>query len=450
MVGKINVRWWVALVVLWLGALSARADIVAGPMIGHVTENSVRIWLQLSTPDEVQVRAFAVGDKRSVGSITVDVAGPLPFTCDIPFTDLEPDTAYRFEILVGDKPVQVVPELVTMTAPMPGTLPVFSVAGLAGLSPAMLLDPQGKTLDLPVLQTLIKQRPRMCFMLGNPGQIPDAMADLPTKRQATFRVMVDAHRLTRNVASWQPLLRTTPWYRVAGAGEYGPWDENSENMPFLREGLAAFQRYWPNPTYGINKVPGSFTTTTYGDVDFFLLDAFSQRVPTPTAKRQMFGPEQIAWLQTTLKESKATFKVLVAGVPLLGEYPDESGWAGFPDERTAFIQWLFTQRITGVVMLSGGRASRELSLRQVEKKGQEYPLYDLSTGYLWMPPPADATTKAANPNRRGKASWDSGFGLLEFAGPKNKRHVNLSLRDAQGQTKVEERVFAQQLEPDAQ
>jgi alkaline phosphatase D len=450
MVGKIKVRWWVGLVVFWLGALSARANIVAGPMIGHVTENSVRIWMQLSTPDEVQIRAYAVGDKRSVGSITVDVEGALPFVCDIPFTDLEPDTAYRFEISVGDKPVEVIPELVTMTAPLPGTLPVFSVAGYSGIAPKLLSDAQGKALNLPVLQALTKQRPRLSFMLGNPGQIPDKMADLPPKLDATYRVMINAQRQVRLVPGLQQLFRTTPMYRVAGAGDYGPWDESGESYPFLQEGLVAFQRYWPNPTYGTNKVRGNFTTTTYGDVDFFLLDAFTQRIPVPADKRQMFGPGQIAWLQTNLKASKATFKVLVAGVPLLGEYPEESGWAAFPEERTAFIQWLFAQRIPGVIMLSGGRASRELSCRQVEKKGREYTLYELSTGYLWMPPPADATTKVPNPNRKDKVSWDSGFGLLEFAGPKNKRHVNLSLRDAQGQTQVELRVFAEQLETDAQ
>ena len=70
-----------------VAASASGADIVAGPMVGHVTEKSARVWVQLSVAKRVTVSAFDTnGGRYPVSQVSVDVEGPTPFVADVPVT----------------------------------------------------------------------------------------------------------------------------------------------------------------------------------------------------------------------------------------------------------------------------------------------------------------------------------------------------------------------------
>ncbi len=96
------------------------------------------------------------------------------------------------------------------------------------------------------------------------------------------------------------------------------------------------------------------------DLQIWLTEGRDYRSPNmtpPGPEKTLWGLEQRAWLQRTLLESDATFKILISPTPLIG--PDDARQAGrladghdaikrdnhsdpegFQDERDAFFQWL--------------------------------------------------------------------------------------------------------------
>ena len=53
--------------------------VVAGPLVGSITPDSARVWIQLSTSDRVKVRCFDVATGQQVSAMGTTVLGPPPF-----------------------------------------------------------------------------------------------------------------------------------------------------------------------------------------------------------------------------------------------------------------------------------------------------------------------------------------------------------------------------------
>ena len=77
-------------------------------------------------------------------------------------------------------------------------------------------------------------------------------------------------RAYRALPELRRLWRATSHIAVWDDHDYGP---NDGDASFVMKGAAleVFRRYWPNPTYGLPDVPGTFGWMHLGDVDFFLL-----------------------------------------------------------------------------------------------------------------------------------------------------------------------------------
>src|ERR1051325_6083718 len=99
-------------------ATSARAvDPVAGPMVGHVTEPSARVWMQWPIAGEVSVTAFDLESKSAVSAVKVGLEGPSPFVCDVPISGLQPNRSYRIEVKFDGQDVRIpAPPLVIRSA----------------------------------------------------------------------------------------------------------------------------------------------------------------------------------------------------------------------------------------------------------------------------------------------------------------------------------------------
>ena len=76
--------------------------------------------------------------------------------------------------------------------------------------------------------------------------------------------------------------------------------------------------------------------------------------------KSLWGQAQRAWLQRTLKESDATWKILITPTPMVG--PDDAtkidnhaDIGGFRHEADAFFAWLKENKISGFMTICGDR-----------------------------------------------------------------------------------------------
>ena len=422
----------------------AQTRVVAGPIIGHVTDTSARLWMQLNQTEAVTVRPVDVVTNRPVGSIRIDVEGPPPFVFDAPVNGLQPNRNYRLEVLFDDKQVTMpAPEITLRTAPAPGEAETFCIAFGSCLNPAAF--PQ-----MPIFKTIDALKPRAFLFLGNTGNLPQSLPEFPQTRKLAFRFLCDFQRSVRNAPDLQPLFRSAAIYSLWDDHDFGTTGAD-RSFVYSTEARIAFMRYWPNPTYGTPDAPGIFCSFTLGDVDFFLLDDRTYRDPVndkDNPPQAMLGLGQIAWLKAALKNSRAAFKVIATPSQMLPDYHPYQHWGHYPTERADFLHWLFDNKIAGVLLLSGDRQLAELSVRPpADKSPNEYPLYELTSSPLAQKMADDQTLALVNPLREGPLVADLNFATLDFAGPKSKRHVTLRIRDTQGKTRLEKVIFAGDLQP---
>lgn len=113
--------------------------------------------------------------------------------------------------------------------------------------------------------------------------------------------------------------------------------------------LRAFSDYWANPSYGLPMTPGVFFKTSYGDVDFFVIDDRYYR-ENETTGDSILGSEQATWLFSALRRSTATFRVIVSG-STFSRGAGETWWH-YP-ERQRLFDVIRNDNIGGVVFLAG-------------------------------------------------------------------------------------------------
>ena len=423
-------------VLLYLAASLYATDIVAGPMIGHVSDTSARIWMQLSTSETVTLETSAVVGNRPISSQSIGVEGPAPFIMDVPLSDLSPNRNFQVEILFDNKHVEIpgIP-LAIRTTPSPGEPVDFTMAFGSNIQLADGNLPQEK---LPIFRSIHALKPRAFLFLGGMGVLPEKEDDFPPKKTQAYRFFCSFHKKLRLLPDLQPLFHETPSYAIWGARDFGTPDAD-RNFVYAQEALVAFERYWPNPDYGTPDNPGVYHTFTIGDVDVFMLD---ERYYRDAAKSTMLGESQLGWLCKGLKESKATFKIVGSASGILGD--GASSWGQFKAERDDFLAWIFKNHVSGVVFLSGGKHLGELTARKPSDKAPtQYPLYELTSSPLAADIAPEDQRK--NPLRSGNPVTECNFGALTFGGPRDKRHVTLRIYDAAGAEKLKTIVLSEQL-----
>jgi alkaline phosphatase D len=442
-------------------ARAADVSIVSGPMIGHTSEDSARVWMQLPIAGEVSVTVYDIQARVGVSGVKVGLEGPSPFVCDVPVNNLQPDHLYRIDAQFEGKPlVQPPPEVVFRTAPRVGDEIAFSMAFGSGLYfppavPNAALRPGGA----PIFTAIADLKPRVFLFLGDTGFLPTKLEDFPTTRRAAYRLICDMHERVRRDPDLQELFRTTACYGIYSDRDFGPRDVDKTYV-FANESLIAFQHFWPNPDWGTPASPGCFATFTFGDVDVFMLDARTFRDPpavagdgaggaaTAPAAAAMLGAAQIQWLEKNLQASRATFKLLAAPCTLFGDdpaHPDADSWSRYPTEQQAFLRWMAEQHISGMVALAGNQAAGQLT--KFEAGGVGYPLFSVGVSTLNNVPAAIAGREAPrlNPLRQGGVLETNNFGTLDFGGEREHRFVTLRVRDDTGKTRLEQTLFSLQL-----
>jgi alkaline phosphatase D len=411
--------------VLWSESVSV--------LLGAVSSETVR--LRVHAPAGTHHVMLEYWPKQELAALPRKI-GPIPLgaaehsVARVDITDLRPDTAYNYRVLIDGRAVVLDAALEFRTQPALHELADAQDFSVAMGSCAYTKKEDNADQDNPygndagIFDTITDQRPDMMLWLGDNLYLRKQDIEQPGG-------MADRYRAIHSTSAVQRLLRSVPNYAVWDDHDYGPNDAGSE-FALKEVSLALFQRFWANPSYGLPDVPGVFTRVSHQDVDFFLLDDRWYRDgdnASAEPRKAMLGKDQLAWLRRSLLDSTASYKVIVNGTQMLNEANHFESWSHFDSERSAFLRWLDNADIEGVLFISGDRHHTEVLRR--ERPGR-YPLYELTCSPLagWHQIVAE---ERDNPQRLPDTLVaQSNFCRLDFSGPREARVLTIRAFDNQG------------------
>ncbi|MGH7494763.1 MAG: alkaline phosphatase D family protein [bacterium] len=388
--------------------LSAQSEsgsprLMQGPMVGAVYENEINIWVRTSGAFPVSIEYGTDRDLHAVQETEPVLASKsLDYTLVIKLKNALPDTPYFYRVKVNgryDRYTRELPPFQTKTAPRSGAARNFRLAFGSCVRFQM-------NRIQPVWSTIHALAPDLFFWLGDNiyGDATDP------------DILREEYRRQRDVHSLQPLL--------AGISNLAIWDDhdyglNNHNRthPGKAEALAVFKEYWANPSYGLEDEPGVFFRHAHGQVDFFFLDGRYSRDPNKSSNdssKSMLGKKQFEWLKAGLKNSRATFKLLISGsgwTLAKGEAGDS--WAAFLSERNALFDFIRDHAVSGVVLLSGDTHVGELNVIPWSQNGG-YDFYELASSPLSQRPSSAWLQRRPERRIRPVYAYGDNFGVIDF------------------------------------
>jgi alkaline phosphatase D len=407
--------------------------LLSGPLVGYSEMTETMIWLQTRRPARVQVRYWVQGKPETTRlseeyRTTHAGDGIAKFT----LSGLTFGTRYDYEVYVDGARIERPYPMTFQTQPMwkwRTEPPPFKVAfGSCHYVNDPPFDRPGRPYgDSPkVFSAILAQKPDLMLWLGDNCYYREA--DYQTEAGMRYRY---AH--TRAQAELQPLWAAVHHYAIWDDHDYGP---NDSDRTFRRRdtALRIFRDYWCNPTHGTPETPGCFFRFDWADVEFFMLDGRYHRMPNhlpdDAPDKTMLGPEQLGWLLESLRSSEATFKVVASGGQVLNPVSPWECFGRFKVEQSRIFDFIRSEKIPGVVFISGDRHLAELN-RRLEPN--LYPLYDFTSSSLTAGVAKLSKAEQDNPCRvPGTLVEKHNFGILEFSGPRANRLLTMRCFDENG------------------
>jgi alkaline phosphatase D len=140
-------------------------------------------------------------------------------------------------------------------------------------------------------------------------------------------------------------------------------DNETTELPLRETGIEMFREQMPILPAGDRTSPTYRTHRVNRDLQIWLTEGRDHRSANAMAdgpEKSLWGRSQREWLQRTLKESDATWKILISPTPMIG--PDDAtkidnhaDIGGFRHEGDAFFAWLKDNNVTGFMIFCGDR-----------------------------------------------------------------------------------------------
>lgn len=443
-------------VLLALSEASWGQELLSGPMVGHTTSTSARIWVETDRRAEVTVRFWqeprvaltrSLGEPMRLGVARGWTSADPPHTGMVELEGLQAGWMVYYELeLDGKAQRPQTPQVFSLFPPRDhgADPPSFSVAFASCMFP-------GRVPVQPIWDQVSLRRPSALMLIGDNNYMPNHPSAYETSSEVVAYAMGRYHRFLRDLPGLRTLLATTPTYGIWDDHDYGP-NDSDRTFRWRELSLDLFKRYYPNPSAGLPDTPGVFHSFQLGDAEFFLLDDRYHRDPNLAEDRAtMLGAGQLRWLKDSLLASTATFKVIVnGGTMVVDRGGSGEDWARFGTERDDFIRWLFEQMITGVVFAAGDWHVGTIS--RLYRPEDRYPLYELlsSNAGVSLPVPGGPATGQGHSRFHhfvGEEVLGFNFGLLRFSGPRGSRTITLEIVDSQGTARIQLTLGEQDLRP---
>ena len=155
----------------------------------------------------------------------------------------------------------------------------------------------------------------------------------------------------------------TYWSKDDHDFRFNDSDNVSRELPLPQTGIEVFREQMPIVNVGAVDAPTYRTHRVNRHLQIWLTEGRDYRSPNAMPDgpdKSLWGVAQREWLERTLKESDAVWKILISPTPLVG--PDDASKSdnhtnlgGFRHEADAFFAWLKENKITGFMTVCGDR-----------------------------------------------------------------------------------------------
>ncbi len=132
--------------------------------------------------------------------------------------------------------------------------------------------------------------------------------------------------------------------------------------------------------------------------------------PNNYGEGSMLGYKQWNWLTNQLKNSTATYNIIVSSIQFLSSEHGFESWGNMPHEVSKLENLIKTSKAKNTIILSGDRHISEFSKKEIV--GLNYPLIDFTSSGLTH----SYTSYKGEPNkyRIGNVVSKKSFGILKF------------------------------------
>ena len=366
-----------------------------GEMAGEVTADSVILQSRLTTGSRLLNGDLpgAAGVARFEVDTSPDFADPIltawlkatpehDFIVKAKIEEISADTRYRYRLRYGPNQERTRTGATRSfrTHPGPEAAKEVSFVVVTGMNhwgfhhrPDRSYTGPDKVRGYPALETILRMRP--AFFVGTGDNVYYDIPYEPSARNpaAMRRKWHEQFVQPRYIEMFAEI--PTYWEKDDHDYRYNDCDNTSDLEPSVELGAAIFREQVPivDPTD-----PTAVTYRTHRvsrDLQIWLTEGRDYRSPNMMAsgpEKSLWGAEQREWLQRTLLESDATFKILISPTPMIG--PDDANQAGavaeghdhfkrdnhsnpegFQAERDSFFEWLKENSVERFYIVCGDR-----------------------------------------------------------------------------------------------
>lgn len=358
--------------------------LLSGPMLGFTEHRSVSIWAEVSQAvKSAKIRYWEFDNSEFF--YEMDYPGELgkPYNpISFELVKLQAGTEYRYEIILNNKSAMLSPAAFRTREIWEHRkeAPDFSfVAGSCFYINDTPYDRPGSPYgqDSSLIGQMAATPADFNLWLGDNVYFRES--DYSSKAGMQYRYSYD-----RRQPVYKYLLSGRPNYAIWDDHDYGP---NNGDLSFEYKNIAAelFKQYWPNRSSGEAGTAGTYCRFSWSDCEFFLLDDRSYRSsnawPDSTGKqpdcaKHYLGETQLLWLKNSLLSSRARFKFIVNGNQVLNPGNLYECYCHYTCELNSLIDFIQTNKINGVLFISGDRHFSEVI--RIKKEGH-YPLIDITS-----------------------------------------------------------------------
>ena len=396
----------------------ADGPLVAGPLIGEVSPEAARIWVQArsETPLTIRIHSLASSSQTEM-TLLPSESDWLCVVFDVPQLQSGETYEYSFQSSHGE----------TGRFPLRSGLPPQATRTRIAFGSCYK---EYRDRQLPIFEAIQNESPDLFLMLG------DTCYTDESDRQNEASHM-QAHLRNRNHDTLRSLVARVPTLGIWDDHDYGPNDSDGRYSEHERS-LRCFRRMWAQRQFGTENLPGIFSKVRFGPVELFLLDSRTFR----RERQNVLGDAQLQWLKMGLIDSAAPIKLILSGTQLLPEVAAQPGWdwecfrRDGAAELADLLTFLAEKQVSGVLWLSGDPHLGQLfRLRgRTLSSGQIAPdLWELTSSPLanrpWPQPvwPADSREPHAFDRFLVEEVAAENYGLVDIDLSRSGAEVRLSL-----------------------
>ena len=385
-------------------------ELTHGPMIGHTTGTTARVWVRADGSCQLHVRAVTKANGNAILADRIRLVESDNFCGSVVLKNLSPSTTYSYRILLNTKEQRpsVLQEFTTF--------PVEKHRGILRVGFGHSLIGSG---EQTTWRSIAEKKPDLFILMGD--NIYSDTTDPGKQRRMYLQFRADPH--------FRAFAASTPIYAIWDDHDYGI--NNSDRTQRGKEiSLKTFNEIWANPPSQAGRAKGIWTRFAVGNSAFLLLDVRYHRSPNDDPDgpdKTMLGLEQRAWLLEQLAGSTETFKFIVSGSSWnCGGV--ESWNHPFLHEYDIILAAIASRCINGIILLGGDQHFHKIGVRPAESWGG-YDLHEWMAGQIWN-----------RLERQKQTLTTRGFGIITIDTKASPATSRLEFFDEHGKPRLGRRI----------